>query len=140
MEDELGRGLGCYVRNSEGTMLFALVSFRVSSISVILAELEAIVVSLASAINLGYSRIVESDSKGAIDVIMSGDQFFKEFGSVLEDMASFALRVDVVFSFVPRVCNQVTNELARHARVSSSSESYDSLFPNWLLDLVSRHF
>lgn len=64
-----------------------------------MAELEAIVVSLASAVNLGYSRIVvESDSKGAVDLILSDQQCFNEFGSVLEDIACFSIRVDVVFN------------------------------------------
>ena len=93
-------GLGRCVRNREGAVLFALASYQVGTFSFIRAELEAIAVSLASAISLGYTIIVvESDSKGVIDLIMSGNQCFNELGSVLEDIASFGSNVDAVFLF-----------------------------------------
>lgn len=100
-------------------------------ISIILAKLDVIAIDLTSAINLRFTTIVvESDSKGAIDLIMLDDQCFNEFSSVLVDIVYFANKVDMVFSFVPHICNQVANELARHVRVSSSSKRWDSLFPD----------
>ena len=76
-------------------------------------------------------------TKGAIDLIISGDWCFNEFGSVLEDIAFFTSSIDVVFNFLPGTCNWVDNELIRHAPSASTSERCDSLFLNWLLDIVS---
>ena len=82
---------------------------------------------------------MECDSKDAIDLINYGENCLNEFGLVLSDIASLANNFVVVFNFVPRNCNKVAHSLARHAFINSNSESCDSLFLDWLLDLVSHY-
>lgn len=52
-----------------------------------MAELVAIAVGLAMAINLGIARIVvKSNRKGAIYHILSADRCFNEFSLIFEDI------------------------------------------------------
>lgn len=67
--------------------------------------------------------MVESDLKGAINHIMSGDLCFNEFGLVLEYIYFFVSSVNAVFNFVSRACNWVANKLVRHAHLASYFES-----------------
>ena len=134
-----GVGIGCCLRDSYGVLLRAVSIFKRCSPFVLLAELVAIAEGLKIAKDYGFPHVVlESDSKGAIDIVLSRELYLNEVGSVLLDIFEFAKNMDVIFNFVPRVCNVVAHSLARHALISSSSESWDSLFPDWLGDLVSH--
>lgn len=46
--------------------------------------------------------------------------------------------MNIIFNFVLRDCNVVAHNLMRHAFISSCSDSWDFLFPDWLADLVSH--
>lgn len=45
-----------------------------------------------------------------------------------------------IFSFVHRKCNSVTHGLACHSFLECKSKNWVSLFPNWLVNFVSRNF
>lgn len=83
--------------------------------------------------------VVEGDCNGAIDLINSVENCLNEFEPVLSDIASLAKNIVVVSSSVPKNCNRVAYCLARHAFINLNSESWNFLFLDWLLDLVSHY-
>lgn len=123
-EDVPGLGIGCCFRGHDGTLLAARSCFKAGAFSVPVAETVAILEGLSLAMGVSGAKIVvEGDCKGVIDLINSGEFCLNEFGLVLSDISSLAFNLDVVFSFVPRICNRVAHGLARHAFVNSISES-----------------
>lgn len=104
-----------------------------------MAKIHAFVLDLAMVVEIGAPRIIiESYSKCAVDFISSCDNGLNEFRTFLQDV-ELVSQLEIIFIFVPRECNGVVDGLARHAFISSTSESWDSLFPNWLMGLVSRN-
>lgn len=53
--------------------------------------------------------------------------YLNEFGSTLLDIFNSAKDMEVVFNFVPRNCNVIAHDLARHAFIASPLESRNSL-------------
>ena len=70
MPDRSEVGLGCSLRGDSDRVLRAISSFNDGCSSVLMADLMAIATGLVMAVNFGSSRmVVESDSKGTIDLI-----------------------------------------------------------------------
>ena len=100
--DNLGIGIGCCVRDYNGTIIFAASRFKPVSYSILFAELEAIAFGLLEGVDLGFSHIVtESDAKTAIDLILSEKECFNEAGLFLIEIATLSSGLDVMFSFMP---------------------------------------
>lgn len=124
VEDSVGMGIGCCVRNAGGNLIRASSIHKNISVSVLVAELLAIGEGVVLAIDAGAQKIiVESDCKSAIDLILSPAICLNEFGTVLGNILDFSKQTDIIFSFVPRNCNKVAHDLVRHALLSFSSES-----------------
>ncbi|KAM7462460.1 hypothetical protein LguiA_030581 [Lonicera macranthoides] len=90
VEESMVMGLGCCVRNSDGSLLFSLSKFYVGASFIPLAELcaiaEGMVMSIASgAVNI----VVEIDCKGSIDFHYSEEPCLNEFGLVLVILISW---------------------------------------------------
>lgn len=75
---------------------------------ILMAEFHTIVLGLVMAVEFGAPRIIiESDSKGVVELISSRDPCLNEFGTFLQDVKELVSHVEVIFMFVPRECKRM---------------------------------
>lgn len=117
--------IGCCVRDAGGDLIQASSVYKSIFVSILVAELLVIGEGLPLAIDFGASKIiVQSDCKGAIDLIFSPYPWLNEFGNVLGIIFDFSKRAEIfLFFFVPRNCNKLAHDLARHVLVCLFLES-----------------
>ena len=106
------------IRDRDGLVLASMADRFPLPHSIVAVELIAAIKALQLALELGYNSItLEGDSKIAIDAMRSGLPSLAVYGHLLEEV-KFLVRgfAAVEFSFVPRQCNTLVHNIARHAR------------------------
>ena len=106
------------IRDRDGLVLASMADRFPLPHSIVAVELLAAIKALQLALELGYNSItLEGDSKIAIDAMRSGLPSLAVYGHLLEEV-KFLVRgfAAVEFSFVPRQCNTLVHNIARHAR------------------------
>lgn len=98
--DNVGVGMGCCARFADGSLLAAQVRFLDVSFSVLLVELEAIILSLTLGADFDLPRIIiESDAKGVIDYFCHEEEYLDEIDTFLNDIHSIYHGHEVCFFF-----------------------------------------
>ncbi|XP_027184061.1 uncharacterized protein LOC113782367 [Coffea eugenioides] len=82
---------------------------------------------------------VQTDSKGVVDQINTGNVQDSNIETVLEDIDDLRQEFDCCkFSFVPRKGNGCSHALAQFATKLVKNVEWENTFPMWLIDLVRK--
>ena len=134
---------GFIIRDSDGQAIVAG-SGRLSAVpDAISAEGEACLAALEAAMNRGISRvIIETDSTNLVSALR-GNAYDQAPGGVIFSEARGVLEMhfdDVIFSAIPRTCNQAAHELARFglSRDPDLPSVWEDPLPGFVTTLVDH--
>ena len=136
--DQNYAGAAAVIRDKDGLVLASMADRFPLPHSTVAIELLAAIKGLRLALELGYNLItLEGDSKIAIDAMRSGLPSLAVYGHLLEEVkflvSGFAA---IEFSFVPRQCNTLAHNIARHARHVNEYTVWMEDVPPLLSDVI----
>lgn len=132
---EMGSGLGAVVRNASGGVERCAVSQGVERWDPLIAEAKAVMLGPQLGAELGARKIiVESDCLVLINALQEGAPGAGSLGLMLEDIFDSCSSFDSVrWSFIKRVGNQITHNLAHLQPWSWELRVWEDEFPNCVL-------
>ena len=131
--------MGLVCRNFNGEVFVAKAKHINGCFKAEIGEALAIFFAVKEAISRNFAKVeFESDCQKVINLINSEDVHLSELGMIVADIKLFSRGREFLFIFAPRTCNKVAHKLAHFALSIVDDENWDSLFPDWLLDLIGN--